>query len=101
MRPSTLSVDAARWRARRLAWIALVAAIISLLLVAVSALFGFRSPWTSWGLSVLLIANAVVFLLPRARQKLRVTEIYYHVAFVAAIVILVGIAVRIWHQMQS
>jgi len=74
---------------------------MSLLLVAVSALFGFRSPWTSWALSSVLIANAAVFLLPRARQQPRATEIYYHVAFVASIVILVGIVVRIWHHIQS
>ena len=101
MTRSTLSVDAARRRARRLAWIALAAAIFSLLLVAVTALFGFRSPWTSWALSFLLIANAAVFLLPRVRQHPRATEIYYHIAFVASIVILAGIAVRIWHHIQS
>jgi len=96
--PAVLSVDAARQRARRLAWIALIAAAVSLLLVVGSALLGFRPPWTSWGLSFLLVANAAVFLVPQARQNPRMTQTYYRFSAVASLVIFVGIAVQFWHQ---
>lgn len=98
MTPTAASVDAARRRARRLAWIALIAAILSLLLVAGSALFGIRPHWTSWGLSLLLIGNSAVFLVPWSRQHPQLATVYYRLAVIASIVICTGVFIRIWHH---
>ena len=92
------SVDANARRAHRLAWVALIAAFVSMILVVVSQLLGGSVPWTSWGLSFILIANAVVFLLPQARKYPRLTTAFYRLGAVASLVILIAIVVQFWHR---
>ena len=93
-----LSVDANARRARRMAWVALIAAMISLIFVVVSQSLGGRVPWTSWGLSFVLAANSVVFLLSQARQHPRFTTVFYRLSAVASLVILSAIVVQFWHR---
>jgi hypothetical protein len=92
------SVDLARRRARRLASVAVVAAALSLLLVMISYAFGQPVPWTSWALSVFLLANPLVYLLPRSWQLSRPARAYWHISVAASLIVLVGIIVRFWHR---
>ena len=82
-----------------MAWVALIAAVVSLIVAVVTRLLGGQVLWTSWGLSFVIIANSVVFLLPQARQQHpRLTTAFYRLGTVASVVILIAIFVQVWHR---
>src|SRR6476660_7525150 len=98
MIPAHSDVDAAVRHIRRLSWIALTLAVAGFVVMTVNSAFGQPSPWTSWLLRVVLISNSAVFLLSQRWQTFRAARVYYPLATLATLVVLAGIAFRLWHR---
>lgn len=96
--PAHSDIDAAVRHVRRLSWIALALAVVGFVVMTVSSAFGQPSPWTSWLLGAVLISNPAVYLLSQSRQTFRAARIYYQLSAVATLVVLAGIAFRLWHR---
>jgi len=94
----TLSGKSEARRAKRLSWIALFAGVMCLALVIMECLSGAPTPWTWWALTILLITNAVVFLLPHSLRVRRVQKIVYRLTTFASILVLVTILLQIWYR---
>jgi hypothetical protein len=85
-------------RTRRLSFMAFGAGATTLILIAVSSMFGYPMPWTSWAFSILLTANAGAYLLPQSRRNPRAMAIYYRLSAMATLVIFVNMIIQIWRR---
>jgi hypothetical protein len=95
---SDADVEKRARRARGYAFVAFGAGVTSLILVAISRIFGNPTPWTSWAFSILLTTNATVFLLPQSRRNPRAMALYYRLSTMAILVILVNMIAKIWRR---
>jgi hypothetical protein len=74
---------------RLISWLVIALALLSLAIVAKSALTGHGVVWTSWLLPLLLIGNAWVFFLRGLGRWKNMERIYYVASVVVAVAIIV------------